>query len=334
MKVLAALDKFKGTATSAELGAAVVRAARGLGLEADAIAVSDGGDGLLDVFGGANRFASVTGPLGTTVPAAWRLDGERAVIESALASGLVVAGGRNGNDPMAATSRGTGELIETAIGAGATRIVVGVGGSACTDGGMGALDALSASSLDALRGRRVTILVCCDVDTRFEDAARVFALQKGASPAQIEVLTQRLRDARAALLERFGTDVGIIAGSGAAGGLSGGLAAAGAELRPGFGIAASELNLRAAVAAADLVVTGEGQLDAESFAGKVVGGVAALARDAGRDVVGIVGVIVPGTPVDFPVVSLVDRFGLERATGDVLECVERVAREVLASRPA
>lgn len=330
MSVLAALDKFKGTATSAELGAAVERAARGLDLAARVIAVSDGGDGLLEVFGGPDRTSYVTGPLGSPVSAPWRLDRDRAVIESALASGLVLAGGAAGNDAMAATSRGTGELIEAAIRAGATRVVVGVGGSASTDGGLGAVEAMSAESLDALRSSRVAMTVCCDVDTRYEDAARIFAPQKGARPDQIGELTRRLRAGRATLLDRFGIDVGSIAGSGAAGGLAGGLAAIGAELRPGFDVVAAELNLREAIAAADVVVTGEGRLDAESFAGKVVGGVVALARATGTDVVAIVGELAPGAPIDFPVVSLVERFGRERATSDVLDCVEHVAREVLA----
>ncbi|HEV7204200.1 MAG TPA: glycerate kinase [Jatrophihabitans sp.] len=332
MSVLAALDKFKGTATSTELGAAVARAARAAGLDADAIVVSDGGDGLLEVFGGPNQQTGVTGPLGETVAAPWRLDGERAVIESALASGLVLAGGAAGNDPVAATSRGTGELVEAAIRAGATRIVLGVGGSACTDGGLGAVAALSDSVLDALRDRRVTITVCCDVDTRYEDAARVFGPQKGADPDQVAALARRLRDARAALLARFGVDVGAVPGGGAAGGLAGGLAAVGAQLRPGFELAAAESGLPAAVASADLVVTGEGRLDAESFAGKVVGGVVALARAAGTDVVAIVGDLAPGIAVDFPVVSLVDRFGVDRATRDAVACVEIVARELLTAR--
>lgn len=156
--------------------------------------MSDGGDGVLDVFGGATRHTAVTGPDGRTVDAAWRLDGYEAVIESALASGLVLVGGTN--DAVRATSRGTGELLEAAVRAGATRVVVGLGGSATSDGGLGALDALSAPTLDALRRHEVRLDVCCDVDMRYVDAARVFGPQKGATPEQVELLTRRLAEAQ------------------------------------------------------------------------------------------------------------------------------------------
>lgn len=118
-RVLAAVDKFKGTATSAKVGGAVVSAARGLGWDASWVALSDGGDGLLDAVGGANRQAMVTGPLGEQVCSGWRLDDRDAVIESALASGLVLAGGASGNRVLTATSRGTDELIDAAVAAGA-----------------------------------------------------------------------------------------------------------------------------------------------------------------------------------------------------------------------
>lgn len=341
MRVLAALDKFKGTATSGELGAAVVATAARHGASGRAIVLSDGGDGLLDVFGGPNRTASVTGPLGRRVVAPWRLDGERAVIECARASGLVLAGGRDGNDVLAATSAGTGELIAAAVAAGARHVLVGLGGSACTDGGLPALDALGAATLQALRDRTVDVVVCCDVTTRYEDAAARFGPQKGATAAQVAQLTARLTAARAALRERFGVEVGELPGAGAAGGLGGALAAAGAQLRPGFDVVAGHTALAAAVADADLVITGEGRHDRTSFEGKVVGGVLALGASAGTDVVVVAGSIddtldhtlddtLDGDETASRAVSLVARFGHERALGDPLGCVAEVVSDLLS----
>src|SRR5690606_36055176 len=138
--------------------------------------------------GGANRTTTVTGPLGEPVDAAWRLDGRTAVIEMARAAGLDLVGGPEGNDPVAASTAGVGEAIGAALDAGARRVIVGVGGSATTDGGLAALRALH--PLARLRG--VELLVACDVRTPFLDAAPVFAPQKGATPAQVELLRRRL----------------------------------------------------------------------------------------------------------------------------------------------
>ena len=146
--------------------------------------MSDGGEGLLDVFGGGNRTTVVTGPLGSPVEAAWRIDRRTAVIEMARASGLVLAGGAEGNDPLAATTRGTGELIAKAIEQGARTVLVGLGGSATTDGGLGAIEALGSPA----RLGPIDLQVACDVRTRFVDAAAVFAPQKGATPAQVRLL--------------------------------------------------------------------------------------------------------------------------------------------------
>ena len=157
--------------------------------------MSDGGEGLLDVLGGANRTTIVTGPLGRPVEAAWRFEHRTAVIEMARASGLALAGGAEGNDPLAATTAGTGELIARAVEQGARRIIVGLGGSATTDGGLGAVEALPSPA----RLRTVELEVACDVRTRFVDAAAVFAPQKGAGPAQVDLLTGAAGAARQAL---------------------------------------------------------------------------------------------------------------------------------------
>ncbi|MEY2449724.1 MAG: glycerate 2-kinase, partial [Acidimicrobiaceae bacterium] len=142
MRVVAAPDKFRGTARAADVASAIARAAKACGWACDEVPLADGGEGTLEVLGGANRFALVTGPLGDSVKAGWQLRERRAVIEMATASGLELVGGARGNDPIAASTYGTGELISAAIDAGARRILVGVGGSATTDGGLGALRAL------------------------------------------------------------------------------------------------------------------------------------------------------------------------------------------------
>src|SRR5450631_435103 len=140
--VVAAPDKFRGTATAREVAAAVGRAAQAAGWTCDQVPVADGGEGILEVLGGRARYARVAGPLGEPVDAEWRLDGSTAVIEMAKASGLALVGGAEGNDPVRASTAGTGQLIAAAVLAGARRIVVGMGGSATTDGGLGALNVL------------------------------------------------------------------------------------------------------------------------------------------------------------------------------------------------
>lgn len=329
--VVAAPDKFKGTATATQIAAAIARAGAAAGIDVRSVPMSDGGDGMLDVLGGITHTTRVTGPDGTPVQAGWRLDGTSAVIESALASGLVLAGGAKGNDAVAATSRGTGELVQAAVDAGATSVLVGLGGSACTDGGLGALAALDAQTLHRIAVGAVQLTVCCDVETRYEDAAWVFAPQKGASPEQVALLSRRLATACRELRSRFGVDVSEIEGGGAAGGLAGGFAAAGGLLRSGFDLVADEVHLAAALRGAGLVLTGEGRLDDESFAGKVVGGVVRRARQLDVPVVAIVGERAIVAPAGVAVISLVERFGADRAHSDVLGCVGHIAAEVFAS---
>ncbi|MFP5321093.1 MAG: glycerate kinase [Acidimicrobiia bacterium] len=336
MRVVAAPDKFRGTATAAEVAAAVGRAARAEGWRCDEVPVADGGDGLLEVLGGPNRTTVVTGPLGDPVEAGWRQDRDRAVIEMARASGLALVGGAEGNDPIAADTHGTGELIQSAVEAGATRVIVGLGGSATTDGGLGALRALRPHQ----RLRGVDLLVACDVRTPFLDAADVFGPQKGASRAQVRLLANRLARLADVYREDHGVDVTTLPGAGAAGGLAGGLAAIGAQLLDGFALVAEEVELDQAIEGADLVITGEGFLDEASFEGKVVGGVAEMAADLDVPVVAVVGEEVDSDEVRralstsgvVEVVSLVERFGRERALDDTAACVEAACRTVLAAR--
>lgn len=322
-RLVAAPDKFRGSATAAALAAAVAGAARAAGWDADEVPVSDGGEGFLEVFHGRRQRTRVRGPLGEPVDAEWLLldDGATAVVESARASGLALVGGAEGNDAVAADTAGTGQLIAEAVKAGARRVIVGVGGSATTDGGAGALAALEPHA----RLRGVEVVVACDVDTRFVEAAEVFAPQKGATAAQTALLLRRLRR----LADLYGPAVAEAPGSGAAGGLAGGLASIGASLVPGFDVVADTLDLAARLEGADLVVTGEGYLDEQSFHGKAVGGVVALAAEVGAEVLVVAGDGDDGAPV--PWVGLVDRVGEARAWADTLAVVAEVVAERLAS---
>ena len=330
-RVVAAPDKFKGTVSAAEVAAAIGHACWELGIDCTEVPMADGGDGLLDALGGANRTSTVTGPLGDVVDAQWRLSKGTAVIEMAQASGLTVAGGADGNDPMNATTTGTGELIDHALDAGARRIIVGLGGSATTDGGFGAIRAITAIS----RLKQVELLVACDVTTTFTDAAAVFGPQKGATRAQVAMLTRRLERLTQMFLDDFGADVTSIEGGGAAGGLGGALGALGGTLLPGFELVADELDLYDHLEGADLVITGEGCLDDTSSDGKVVGGVASIAAEQGVPVLAIVGSderTDRSTPADLQVVSLVDEFGEEAAFAEPKRLIEQATADWLATR--
>ncbi|MFT7474037.1 MAG: glycerate kinase [Verrucomicrobiales bacterium] len=317
MHIVAAPDKFKGTASAAEIAEAIARAAEEAGVSCTQVPMADGGEGTLAALGGANRTSIVTGPLGETVEAEWRLERGVAVLEMAQAAGLVLAGGADGNDPLGATTTGVGELIDEAVDAGASTIIVGVGGSATTDGGLGALNWLGS----AARVQAVELIVACDVRTRFLQAASVFGPQKGASPAQVSMLHGRLSTLAASYLERFGVDVTSIDRSGAAGGLAGGLAAIGATLVDGFDVVAEQLGLDDAIAGADLVITGEGFIDDESFDGKVVGGVASLAASHDVPVLAIAGQVFDDVERRLDTISLSEVFGMDRAVADPVGCI-------------
>ena len=324
--VVAAPDKFRGTASAGAVAAAVSAAAEAAGWTCAEVPLADGGEGLLEVVGGSRRQTTVTGPLGDPVEAEWRmLDGTTAVIEMARASGLLLAGGPEGNDPLRASTLGTGELIAAALTDGARRIIVGVGGSATTDGGLAALRALQ--SKGRLAG--VELVVACDVTTRFVDAARTFGPQKGATEAQVALLERRLERLAQVYLEDYGVDVRAIEGSGAAGGLAGGLAAIGASLLPGFDLVADLLDLEERLEGADLVITGEGFVDEQSFQGKVVGGVLELAGIQDVAAVVVAGEILAPVPAPARAVSLVERFGRDRAMTDTVACVREVVTEQL-----
>ena len=328
MRVLAALDKFRGTATAKEACAAVGHACWELGFDCDEAPLADGGEGTLDVLGGPNRTSKVTGPLGDVVEAPWRLVRDVAVIEMARASGLQLIGGAENNDPVAASTTGTGELIDQALDAGAKKIIVCLGGSATTDGGYGAVRAIHAPA----RLKAVEFVVACDVTTAFTDAAHVFGPQKGATPNQVSLLAGRLERLAQVYLEEYGVDVRTLEGAGAAGGLAGGLAALGARLVPGFDVVADEIELDERVDACDIVISGEGFLDEQSFVGKVVGGMQGLAEYKGKRFAAIVGDADPDLDpqlVNFPVANLVSMYGDEEAKQRTLRAIENAALALL-----
>jgi glycerate kinase len=328
--LLAAPDKFRGSASAPEVAAAIAAAAEAAGWACVQLPLADGGEGTLDAFGGPNRTTTVTGPLGTPVDAPWRMGEDAvAVVESARASGLALAGGAEGNDPVGATSRGTGELVAAALAEGARRVIVSLGGSATTDGGLGTVEVLEAFAPFDGRAGRAEVLVACDVRTPFRDAAVVFGPQKGASPEQIVELTARLDRLAATYRGRYGIDLADVPGSGAAGGLGGALAALGARLVPGFGLIAVHTGLDEAIRSADAVITGEGKLDAESFNGKVVGGVLDVAQRHGVPALVVAGVVDEEVADRVASVSLLEQFGSEASWGDPLGCVTQAAEQWL-----
>jgi len=328
--VLAAPDKWRGSATANEVAAAVGRAAERHGWHVDLAPVSDGGEGFVKVLGGANRSNRVTGPLGRQVEADWLLRGDEAFIEMAAASGLLLAGGAAANDALAATSRGTGELISAALDCGARRIVVGLGGSASTDGGMGCFEVLRYES----RLSGVQIVAACDVMVPLAGALG-FAAQKGASATQRFLMMGRLERIAGIYEEECSVDVRQLPGAGAAGGLGAALAALGATLVPGIQLVADAIGLEDRLARADLVVTGEGLLDAQSFAGKAVGWILARAVRSDVPALVIVGDREPELLVQSlaggstQVVSLVERFGSDESLSNTLGCIEAVIDERL-----
>jgi glycerate kinase len=326
MRVLAAVDKFRGTASAAQVASAIGHACWELGVDCVEAPIADGGEGTLDALGGPNRTTRVTDPLGKPVEAQWRLAGDTAVIEMARASGLSLVGGAKKNDVIAASTIGTGQLIDTALNDGAKRIIVCVGGSATVDGGLGAIRAIGTPA----RLRGTEFIVACDVRALFTDAARLFGAQKGATPVQIEFLSGRLEQLQQSYLHDYGIDVSLLVGGGAAGGLAGGLSALGASLVPGFDVVADEVGLHEQVAQCDLIITGEGYLDNESFDGKVVGGVQQLAQQFNKPVVVICG----GADVDaqqrIDSFSLIQNFGESESFSQPLLCIEKAAAAIVA----
>ena len=286
-RALVAPDSFKGTFDAPQVARALAAGLEQADWEADRCPVADGGEGtmqlLVEALGGRLVEARASDPLGRRVTARFGLagDGETAIVETAEASGLDRVADRE-RDAWRASTRGTGELIVAAAATGAREILVAVGGSATTDGGAGAIEAIrDGGCLGAAR-----LIVLCDVDSTFEQAPRVFGPQKGADPETVIRLERRLDE----LAEALPKDPRGVPRTGCAGGLSGGLwAAFDAELRHGASAVLEALRVDERIAAAQLVVAGEGRLDEQSFAGKIVGELVRRARAAGVPVHAVVG---------------------------------------------
>ncbi|WP_035841081.1 glycerate kinase [Kitasatospora azatica] len=319
--VVVAPDKFKGTLEGAEVAARLAAGIRRVvpGVEVRELPVADGGEGTLAaaLAAGFTRIpAKVAGPTGLPVDAAIAVKGDTAVVELAQASGLArLPGGRTA--PLGAGSYGVGQLIGRAVSLGAKRVVLGLGGSACTDGGAGMVQALGAGLYDgegielppggaALRRLHrfdpgsladglggVEIVVACDVDNPLlgpRGATAVYGPQKGADAEDLLVLEAGLTRWADVVRESTGVDFRDAPGAGAAGGVGfGALALLGATMRPGIELLLELLGFDEAVRGARLVVTGEGCLDAQTLHGKAPAGVAAAATGAGVPVAAVAG---------------------------------------------
>ena len=302
LRVLIAPDCFGDSLTAVQAAEAIGRGWRQARPSDTVVAVpqSDGGPGFLDVLATRHprmqRLRSpVHGPLGRPVDAAWMFDPDTATayLECAQACGLTLLGGSpTVSTALAAHSGGVGELIAAAIDRGAATVVVGLGGSACTDGGRGMVGALGGPGEALLRTAGIRLIAATDVEHPLLGqlgAARVFGPQKGADPATVEVLEARLCDWAARLEAASGRSVADSPGAGAAGGIGAALLALGGRRESGAALIAAHTGTPAEVAGADLVVTGEGRLDEQSLHGKVVGALAAEAHSRGVPVVVLAG---------------------------------------------
>ncbi|WP_288316269.1 glycerate kinase [uncultured Mediterranea sp.] len=324
-KFVLAIDSFKGSLTSIE---AEVAAREGIlrvypRAETLCIPIADGGEGMLDALstlGGQEIHLRVQGPLNDQVEARYLItaDGQTAYIEMASASGLTLVP-ENLRNPLQTTTRGTGELMRDALDRGCRRLVIGLGGSATNDGGMGMFSALGIRFLDRQwkelegRGMDMTATVridtslahpalktarctaACDVRNPFDGpqgAAFIFAPQKGATPDDVQLLDQGLHHLAQLYRQTTGIDIATLPGAGAAGGLGGALAAfLHADLRPGISLLLEANGFQDKIKGADLIITGEGRADRQTLMGKVPAGVLNESRQTGIPVVLIAGQI-------------------------------------------
>jgi glycerate 2-kinase len=374
-ELLVAADKFKGSLTAAEVAAAIAAGVRRVrpDVAVAAVPVADGGDGTVAaaLAAGFDRVdLTASGPTGEPVRTCYARRGDVAVVEMADVSGLVrLPGGRR--VPLTASSRGTGEVLAAAVDAGCRRIVLGIGGSASTDGGAGLVRALGARlltrdggevaegggaladvadlDLGALPERMagVEVTVASDVDnplTGPTGAAAVYGPQKGADLSQVRRLDEALGHWADVVAAATGEDHRRAAGAGAAGGVGfAAIALLGAELRSGIDLVLDLVRFPERLAGADLVVTGEGSLDAQTLHGKAVAGVAAAARARGVPVVAVCGQN-SLDPADLRAAGIAATYALTDVEPDVQRCMEeaapllerlgeRIATEHLAAGP-
>ncbi len=327
MRIAVAPNAFRGSLTAVEAAAAIADGLRLSSLgdpEILLMPLADGGDGTLDILlnglGGERLSVNVTGPNGAPISADIGLlaDGQTAVVEMARASGIELVPGPL-RDPLNASSYGTGELIKAALERKYRRFVIGLGGSATTDGGVGCLQTLGARFLDA-KGNDIprggvgllqlasidlsplrtvldsaTFTVLCDVTNPLigvNGAAHVFAPQKGADPATVEILEAALEHLAEVVKHDLGTDITALPGGGAAGGFGAGLVAfLNAMLVPGASTLIALLGYDRQIPTVDLVITGEGKLDAQTVGGKAVQTIAQIASASGIPVIALAGTL-------------------------------------------
>jgi len=326
MKIVIAPDSFKGTLTAMEVAENIELGIKRVVPEAEIykVPMADGGEGtlqaLVDAHNGSKITKRVTGPLGKTIEAEFGLleKENTAVIEMASASGLPLIS-ENERNPMETTTYGTGELIAAALEYDIDKIIIGIGGSATNDGGVGMAQALGVrfkdndgneigfggkelSKIDTIdlsslnhRIKEVNVLVACDVNNPLygaNGAAYTYAPQKGADDFMVKILDENLKYFNNIINEELSIDLQSIPGSGAAGGLGGGLAAfLDAELVSGVDIILAANNMREKIIGADIVITGEGKIDGQSLQGKTPFGVGKLSREYGVPTIAIAGSI-------------------------------------------
>ncbi len=324
MRILIAPQSLKGSLTAAEAGSAIAQGVRTIFTQAaiDVVPIADGGEGtaqaLVDASGGKLIQMMVTGPLGEPVPAFFGLmgDGNTAVIEMAACAGLPLVPPEK-RDPRITTTYGVGELMHAALDIGSRHFIIGIGGSATNDGGAGMVQALGVKLFDT-QGREIsrggaalatlahistsgmdpriqhcTVDVACDVNNPLcgpLGASAVYGPQKGATPEMVEELDKALAHFAKIIEKELGVAVQDIPGAGAAGGLGAGLMAfLHAKLRPGAQIVFEALGLEERIQQADLVITAEGQIDAQTAYGKSVGAVAEIAKRYNLPVIALAG---------------------------------------------
>ena len=371
MKIVIAPDSFKESLTALEVAEAIEAGLKKVLPDAEYVKVpmADGGEGtvqsLVDATEGRLISAEVCAPLGNKVKAEFGLsgDGRTAIIEMAAASGLHLVPPEARN-PLRTTSYGTGELILAALAEGVEKIIVGIGGSATNDGGAGMLQALGALLLDAhhqpigagggclqdlaaidlsgldKRLAGVEIVVACDVDNPLcgeKGASAVFGPQKGATPEMVQALDSGLQHFAAIAARDLGLDIQSPAGAGAAGGMGGGvLLLPDARLQAGVQIVMEAVKLAEKVQDADLVITGEGRMDAQSVHGKTPIGVAHTAKAFGKPVIAIVGclredyevVYAQGIDAVFPIIRQLGSLEeiLQHGRDNLVSAAQNVAR--------
>lgn len=322
-KIVLAIDSFKGSLTSTEAETAALEGIRRVYPQAETICIpiADGGEGMLEALSSLRMQEvrlRVQGPLDEKVEARYLIssDGQTAYIEMASASGLPLVP-ENQRNPLLTTTRGTGQLIRDALDRGCNHLVIGLGGSATNDGGMGMLSALGIRFLNnqsqELKGRgcdmekanridtslahpamkAVRCTAACDVRNPFygpEGAAYIFSPQKGATPDEVQLLDKGLRHLAELYRQTTGHDIATLPGAGAAGGLGGALAAfLNAELRPGISLLLEANGFQDKIKGADLIITGEGRADRQTTMGKVPAGILNESRQTGIPVVLIAG---------------------------------------------